>query len=89
MTFEISTELIEKIKLLVQEKNNAELLLHFEDLHFANFPDDGTSGSSNWAMTFYSNGKFDGDDISQGVNGYGTWRVEDDRHCAKVDTVHG
>jgi magnesium transporter len=35
MTFEISTELIEKIKLLVQEQNNAELLLHFEDLHFA------------------------------------------------------
>ena len=35
MTFEISRGLIEKINLLVQEQNNAELLLHFEDLHFA------------------------------------------------------
>ena len=35
MTFEISTELIEKIKQLVAEQNEAELLLHFEDLHFA------------------------------------------------------
>ena len=67
----------------------AEIRQLFEDLHLANFPDDGSGGSSNnWAMTFNSNGTFDGDDFSQGDNGYGTWRVEGDRHCVKVDTVH-
>ncbi|MGY5849164.1 magnesium transporter [Salegentibacter sp. F14] len=35
MQFQISNELIEKIKFLVEEKNNEELLLHLEDVHHA------------------------------------------------------
>ena len=35
MPFELTKELIEKIAFLIEEKNNQELLLHFEDLHHA------------------------------------------------------
>ncbi|WP_372919615.1 magnesium transporter [Salegentibacter sp.] len=35
MQFQISNELIEKIKFLVEEQNNEELLLHLEDVHHA------------------------------------------------------
>ncbi|GGW93347.1 magnesium transporter [Salegentibacter mishustinae] len=35
MQFQISSELIEKIKFLVAEENNEELLLHLEDVHHA------------------------------------------------------
>ncbi|MFD1094717.1 magnesium transporter [Salegentibacter chungangensis] len=35
MQFQISSELIDKIKFLVEEKNNDELLLHLEDVHHA------------------------------------------------------
>ena len=35
MQFQISSELIEKIKFLVSEENNEELLLHLEDVHHA------------------------------------------------------
>lgn len=35
MQFQISSELIEKIKFLVEQKNNEELLLHLEDVHHA------------------------------------------------------
>ncbi|MGY5846193.1 magnesium transporter [Salegentibacter sp. HM20] len=35
MQFQISSELIEKIKFLVAEQNNEELLLHLEDIHHA------------------------------------------------------
>jgi len=35
MQFKISTELIEKIELLVEQQNDKELLLHLEDLHHA------------------------------------------------------
>ena len=35
MQFQISNELIEKVKFLVEENNNEELLLHLEDVHHA------------------------------------------------------
>ena len=35
MQFQISTELIEKIQFLIEEKNDEELLLHLEDVHHA------------------------------------------------------
>ena len=35
MQFELTDELIEKIELLIHEKNNEELLLHLEELHHA------------------------------------------------------
>ncbi len=61
----------------------------FDGLHLANYPDDGSGGSqNNWAITFNANGTFDGNEFSLGDNGYGTWRVEGNRHCLKVDTVH-
>lgn len=72
-----------------RQLTGGEIRQLFEDLHLANFPDDGSGGSSNnWAMTFNANGTFDGDNFSLGDDGYGTWRVEGDRHCVKVDTVH-
>lgn len=61
----------------------------FADLHLANYPDDGTGGTNNvWAITFNANGTFDGDSFGTGDNGYGNWRVEGDRQCVEVDTVH-
>ena len=72
-----------------RQLTGAEIRQLFEDLHLANFPDDGSGGSSNnWAMTFNENGTFDGDNFGLGDNGYGTWRVEGERHCVEVDTVH-
>ena len=69
--------------------SGAEIRRLFEDLHLANYPDDGSGGSDvDWAITFNANGTFDGDAFSNGDNGYGTWRVEGDRHCLEVDTVH-
>ncbi len=66
-----------------------EIRLLFEDLHLANYPDDGSGGSSaNWAMTFNANGSFDGNEFSNSDNGYGTWRVDGDQQCVTVDTVH-
>lgn len=35
MPFQLTKELIEKIEFLIEEQNNQELLLHFEDLHHA------------------------------------------------------
>src|SRR5690606_25288771 len=35
MQFQLSPELIEKIELLVEERNDKELLLHLQDLHHA------------------------------------------------------
>ncbi len=35
MQFQISSELIEKIKLLIEQQSNEELLLHLEDVHHA------------------------------------------------------
>ena len=35
MQFQISDELIEKIRFLIEEKNDEELLLHLEDVHHA------------------------------------------------------
>ncbi len=35
MQFQISSELIEKIKFLVEQKNEKEILLHLEDVHHA------------------------------------------------------
>lgn len=35
MQFQISSELIEKIKFLIEQKNDEELLLHLEDIHHA------------------------------------------------------
>jgi len=39
MQFQISKELIERIEQLVEERNNAELKLHFEELHHADIAD--------------------------------------------------
>jgi hypothetical protein len=67
----------------------SEIRALFEDLHLANYPDDGSGGSDViWAMTFNASGTFDGNAFGMGDNGYGTWRVEDDRQCVTVDTVH-
>lgn len=61
----------------------------FSDLLLESFPDDGSGGTSNeWAVTFNSDGTFDGSNHGLGDNGYGTWRVEGDKHCVDVDTVH-
>lgn len=35
MQFQLTKEFIEKVEFLIEEKNNQELLLHFEDLHHA------------------------------------------------------
>lgn len=69
--------------------DGAEIKRLFSDLHLANYPDD-ISGYTDieWAMTFNANGTFDGNAFSTGDNGYGTWRVEGDRQCVRVDTVH-
>ena len=69
--------------------SGAEIRTLFDDLHIANFPDDGSGGTTNaWAMTFNADGTFEGNNFSAGDNGYGTWRVEGDKHCIDVDTVH-
>lgn len=69
--------------------DGAEIRRLFNDLHLGNYPDD-ISGTTNieWSMTFNANGTFDGNAFSTGDNGYGTWRVEGDRQCVKVDTVY-
>ncbi len=69
--------------------DGTEIRLLFEDLHLANYPDDGT-GSSDvvWAITFEANGNFDANAFAMGDNGFGTWRVEGDRQCVEVDTVY-
>ena len=37
MQFQISTELIEKIQFLIEERNDEELLLHLEEQNQKNF----------------------------------------------------
>ncbi len=69
--------------------NGPDIQRLFEDLHLANFPDDGSGSSdANWAMTFNANGSFDANEFGNGDNGDGTWRVEQDKQCITVGSIY-
>lgn len=69
--------------------NGPDIQRLFEDLHLANYPDDGSGSSDvNWAMTFNASGSFDANAFGTGDNGHGDWRVEQDKQCVEVGSVY-